>query len=213
MIGFDRDAPPRCVVKVASRGPDASRVLDIARGDYDIQRISGLGSPYRGQASPELEARMAAESRRKAAAFASRTEGDDFRDGFSSPLRDFRVSARFGGQRIVNGKPRPPHYGIDMAAPRGTPVYAPAGGLVLLAENGMLFEGGLIMIDHGQGLVGAYLHLSGVDVMRGQVVRRGERIGAVGATGRATGPHLCWRLKWRGRNMDPMLMVGARTPA
>lgn len=108
--------------------------------------------------------------------------------------------------------PRPPHYGIDLAAPRGTPVYAPAGGVVLLAENGMLFEGGLIMIDHGQGLVAAYLHLSSVDVLRGQSVTRGERIGAVGATGRATGPHLCWRLKWRGRNMNPMLLVGAQTP-
>jgi murein DD-endopeptidase MepM/ murein hydrolase activator NlpD len=69
------------------------------------------------------------------------------------------------------------------------------------------------MIDHGQGLVGAYLHLSAVDVRRGQTVSRGERIGAVGATGRATGPHLCWRLKWRDRNMDPMLLVGAQTPA
>lgn len=213
MIGFDRDAPSKVVLRVADRGPDTTRTLDIAKGDFDIQRISGLGSPYRGQASPELEARIADESRRKAAAFASRLDRDDFRDGFSSPLKDFRVSARFGGQRIVNGLPRPPHYGIDLAAPRGTPVRSPAGGEVLLADSGMLFEGGLIMIDHGQGLVTAYLHLSDVGVARGQAVRRGERIGAVGATGRATGPHLCWRMKWRGRHMDPMLMVGARTPA
>ena len=213
IVGFDRDAPSKAVLRVSSLGPDTSRTLDIAKGDFDVQRISGLGSPYRGKASPELEARIADENRRKAAAFASRLERDDFRGGFSSPLSDFRVSARFGGQRVVNGLPRPPHYGIDLAAPRGTSVRAPAGGEVLLADSGMLFEGGLIMIDHGQGLVSAYLHLSDVGVSRGQSVRRGERIGAVGATGRATGPHLCWRMKWRGRHMDPMLMVGVRTPA
>ena len=213
IIGFDRDAPAKLVLKVAGPGPDASRTLDIARAEYDVQRITHRVSPYQGKASPELEARIADESRRKAVAFASRTDRDDFHGGFSSPLRDFRVTSRFGGQRIVNGRPRPPHYGIDLAAPRGTPVRAPAGGLVLLAETGMLFEGGLIMIDHGQGLIGAYLHLSAVDVRRGQTVSRGERIGAVGATGRATGPHLCWRLKWRDRNMDPMLLVGAQTPA
>ena len=81
-----------------------------------------------------------------------------------------------------------------------------------LAENDLLYEGGLILIDHGQGLVSAYLHLSRIDVLRGQVVGKGELIGAVGATGRATGPHLCWRMLWRGRHMDPMLMVGARAP-
>ncbi|KRB51586.1 peptidase M24 [Phenylobacterium sp. Root700] len=211
IIGFDRDASARSTLRVAGSEGETSRTLDIARGDFDVQRIT-VGPVIPGTASPELEARIAAESRRKAAAFASRSDRDDFRNGFSSPVRDFRVTARYGGQRILNGVPRPPHYGIDLAAPRGTPVYAPAGGVVLLAENGMLFEGGLIMIDHGQGLVAAYLHLSSVDVLRGQSVTRGERIGAVGATGRATGPHLCWRLKWRGRNMNPMLLVGAQTP-
>lgn len=209
-VGFDRDAPSSAVLQVSGRGGETSRTLQIAPTAYDIQRIKGLPGVYQGKASPELEARIAAEERRKAAAFASRIDRDDFKDGFSAPLRQFRVTGRFGGQRIVGGRARPPHYGIDLAAPRGTPVYAPAGGLVVLAENGMLFEGGLIMINHGQGVVSAYLHLSGVDVLRGQSVTRGQRIGAVGATGRATGPHLCWRLKWRGRHMDPMLMVGAR---
>ena len=81
------------------------------------------------------------------------------------------------------------------------------------AETGLHYEGGLIMIDHGQGLISCYLHLSQVDVRRGQAVRQGEPIGAVGKEGRATGPHLCWRLKWRGRNLDPMLLVGASAPA
>ena len=91
-------------------------------------------------------------------------------------------------------------------------VLAPADGKVALAAQGMHFEGGLILIDHGQGLISQYLHLSRVDVREGETVRRGQRIGAVGAEGRATGPHLCWRLKWQGRNLDPMLLVGARAP-
>jgi len=212
-IGFDRDAASRAVVRVVGPGGEASRTLPIAATDYDIQRIRGLGGRGGGKASPELEARMAWEVRRKADAFASKAAREDFMTGFSVPVAYTRISARFGGQRIVDGRPRPPHHGIDLAAPRGTPVRAPAGGVVVLAENGLLYEGGLVMIDHGQGLITAYLHLSRVDVLRGQAVRGGEVIGAVGATGRATGPHLCWRMKWRGRNMDPMLLVGARAPA
>ena len=212
-LGFDRDAGPHARVRIDARGADLTRQLQIDRAEYDVQRIKGLRRVYQGQASPELEARIAEESRRKAAAFASVTDRDDFRTGFSAPLRDFRVTARFGGQRIVDGRPRPPHYGIDLAAPTGTPVTAPAGGLVVLADPRMLYEGGIVMIDHGQGVVSAYLHLSSVDVARGESLARGQRIGAVGATGRATGPHLCWRLKWRGRRMNPMLMVGAPGPA
>jgi murein DD-endopeptidase MepM/ murein hydrolase activator NlpD len=85
---------------------------------------------------------------------------------------------------------------------------APADGFVSFAETGLHYEGALILIDHGQGLISAYLHLSKVGVTAGQTVRRGEQIGAVGKEGRATGPHLCWRMKWRGRNLDPMQMVG-----
>ncbi len=128
-------------------------------------------------------------------------------------MRGFRLAARFGGQRVLNGEPKRPHYGDDLAAPIGTPVSAPADGVVSFAETGLHYEGGLIMIDHGQGLVSCYLHLSRVGAVRGQAVRRGDVIGAVGKEGRATGPHLCWRLKWRGRNLDPMLLVGARSPA
>jgi murein DD-endopeptidase MepM/ murein hydrolase activator NlpD len=144
--------------------------------------------------------------------FSSRADRDDFRDGFAMPLSGYRLSAHFGGQRILNGEPRRPHYGADLAAPVGTPVRAPAGGIVSFAETGLHFEGGLILIDHGQGLITMYLHLSRVAVARGQVVTPGQLIGAVGREGRATGPHLCWRMKWRDRNLDPMLMVGAHAP-
>ncbi|MBJ7485906.1 M23 family metallopeptidase, partial [Brevundimonas sp.] len=123
-----------------------------------------------------------------------------------------RISSAWGAQRILNGTPARPHYGIDLAAPQGTPIHAPAPGLVVLAEPDMHFEGGLTLIEHGQGLISVYLHQSRLDVTAGQRVLRGQPIGLVGMKGRATGPHLCWRMKWRDRNLDPSLMVGAQAP-
>lgn len=128
------------------------------------------------------------------------------------PLKTWRLSARFGGQRILNGLPQTPHFGSDLAAPSGSPIMAPADGVVALSNPAMHFEGGLTMIDHGQGLIAVYLHQSRLDVRAGDVVKQGQVIGAVGMTGRATGPHLCWRMRWRGRNLDPMLMVGLHPP-
>lgn len=214
VIGFDRDAPSRCGITVQTLDAEASRRLTVAPIAYDVQKIDGLPQDQVTPTDPALLARIAAEARRKAVGFASEVDADGFKGGFSLPLPEgsFRQSARFGGQRILNGVPERPHYGSDLAAPIGTPVMAPADGEVSFAESGLHYEGALILIDHGQGLVSAYLHLSKVDVAAGQVVRRGQVIGAVGKEGRATGPHLCWRMKWRGRNMDPMQMVGQPQP-
>ena len=140
--------------------------------------------------------------------FASRLDADHFRDGCDWPLPPgFRVSSAWGAQRVLNGTPARPHYGIDLAAPAGTPVLAPAAGRVTLAEPALHFEGGLVLLDHGQGLITAYLHQSRLEVRAGQAVRRGDRLGRVGMTGRATGPHLCWRMKWRDRTAAPSLLV------
>lgn len=212
LVGFDRDAPDTAQILVRTEEGEARHTLAIAKGDFDIQRIDGLPPDTVTPSSPALLARIAREVQRKNVGFASRTDADDFRAGFILPLKSFRLSGRFGGQRILNGEPRRPHYGDDMAAPEGTPVVAPAPGLVSFAEQGLHFEGGLIMIDHGQGLISLYLHLSQVAVRAGDRVAQGQMIGAVGKEGRATGPHLCWRLKWRGRNLDPMLLVGAQAP-
>jgi murein DD-endopeptidase MepM/ murein hydrolase activator NlpD len=160
-----------------------------------------------------LLARIKAEAARKAEGFASRADLDGFKGGFITPLAKYRQTTRFGGQRILNGEPRTPHFGADLAAPTGTPIRAPASGLVSFAETGLHFEGGLTMIDHGQGLISLYLHQSRVDVRKGDTVTQGQVIGAVGKEGRATGPHLCWRMKWHGRNLDPMLLIGVKTPA
>jgi murein DD-endopeptidase MepM/ murein hydrolase activator NlpD len=213
VVGFDRDAPETAEIAVRTPDGEARRRLDVAKGVFDIQRINGLPENEVTPTDPQLLARIAAELRRKQDGFSSRADLDDFKDGFSLPVVGARLAARFGGQRILNGEPKRPHYGDDLAAPVGTPVLAPAAGVVSFAESGLHYEGGLIMIDHGQGLISLYLHLSRLDVHAGDKVARGQLIGAVGKEGRATGPHLCWRLKWRDRNLDPMLLVGARAPA
>jgi murein DD-endopeptidase MepM/ murein hydrolase activator NlpD len=210
VVGFDRDAASKLEVRVMSQGVQAAQVLPIQSGDFDIQRINGLPQNQVTPTAPELLARIRQEAARKRAGFASRADRIDFRQGFILPLDDFRLSGRFGGQRILNGVSARPHYGVDMAAPVGTPVMAPAGAEVAFAETGLHYEGGLIMLDHGQGLVSAYLHLSQVHVRQGQSVAQGEVIAAVGAEGRATGPHLCWRMKWRDRNLNPLSLVGFR---
>lgn len=214
VIGFDRDSLPLCKVQAWTPSAFVNRLLTVTLVDYDVQRIDGLPQDQVTPTDPALLARIAREAERKAVGFASDIDFDGFKDGFSLPIAEgsFRLSARFGGQRILNGVPERPHYGSDLAAPIGTPVMAPADGQVSFAETGLHYEGALILIDHGQGLVSAYLHLSKVGVTAGQRVKRGELIGAVGKEGRATGPHLCWRMKWRGRNMDPMQMVGAPQP-
>ncbi|WP_269716533.1 M23 family metallopeptidase [Caulobacter sp. NIBR2454] len=206
-IGFDRDAPPITLLTVSRDGETFQHRITVAPGDFDIQRIDGLPADQVSPQDPALLARIGEEAKRKAIGFASLDDSDGFHHGFLPPLDGWRLSGRFGGQRILNGQPNRPHYGADLAAPTGTPVYAPAPGRVSFAETGLHFEGGLILIDHGQGVVSAYLHLSRIDVRTGQSVQPGQTIGAVGQEGRATGPHLCWRLKWRGRNLDPMLML------
>lgn len=210
-VGFDRDAPPASTLTVQTDAGSASHRFAVTPGDFDVQRIGGLPQNQVAPSDPALLDRIKRESALKAAAQANRLEADHFRDGFAMPLKTWRVSAKFGGQRILNGVPKRPHYGCDLAARAGTPILAPAAGLVTLAEPSLHFEGGLTMIDHGQGLTSFYLHQSRLDVRAGQTVARGQVIGAVGSSGRATGPHLCWRLKWRDRNLDPLLLAEHRT--
>jgi murein DD-endopeptidase MepM/ murein hydrolase activator NlpD len=212
VVGFDRDAPPQAAITVRNLGGDAVHELPIAAGDYDIQRIDGLPQETVTPTAPALLERIAAEAARKKVGFSSNIDADYFKDGFILPLQATRISGRFGGQRILNGVPSTPHYGTDMAAPVGTPICSPGAGVVSFAETGLHYEGGLVMIDHGQGLVSCYLHMSRVEVAVGQRLAQGDPIGAVGMEGRATGPHLCWRMKWRGRNLDPALLVGAKAP-
>lgn len=212
IVGFDRDAPFSTRIEARAGDRRASRLLTIAPGTFPTSRIDGLPPATVEPTDPDLLARIRQEAAIKAEAFASRTDSDDFADGMVWPLDTYRVSSEWGSQRILNGTPARPHYGIDLAAPASTPIRAPAAGRVVLARMGLHFEGGLTLIDHGQGLITAYLHQSEIRAREGRPVRRGEIIGQVGATGRATGPHLCWRMKWRDRNLDPSRMIAAVTP-
>jgi murein DD-endopeptidase MepM/ murein hydrolase activator NlpD len=212
VVGFDRDAGPSTTIEARSALTSLTRTLDIAPGTFPESRIDGLPPATVEPSDPVLLERIKAEAALKAVGFASRVDSDDFRDGFVWPLETYRISSLWGAQRILNGTPARPHYGIDLAAPQGTPIRAPADGVVAFSRSGMHFEGGLVLIDHGQGLVSCYLHQSRIDVAVGQRVTRGEQIGLVGMEGRATGPHLCWRMKWRDRNLDPSQMVGAAVP-
>lgn len=202
-VGFDRDSGPSSAISVA--GQTAS--LAIAPQTYDVQRVDGLPPQTVTPTEPAILARIEREVALKNAAFASCLPIDDFKSGFVYPLDKFVVSGHFGNQRVLNGVPKSPHYGFDMAAPIGTPIHAPQAGTVVLAETDMFYEGGLTLIDHGQGLISMYLHQSQVNVKKGDRVTQRQLIGHVGDRGRATGPHLCWRLKWGDRHMDPSLMV------
>jgi len=206
-VGFDRDSAATCQIEVRSSAGVQSTTVTIAPQTYDTQKVDGLPPETVTPEAAETLERIKRDAALKAAGFASRDADDSFKSGFIWPLKKFVISGHFGNQRILNGVPKSPHYGFDMAAPTGTPIYAPQGGLVVLAEPDLFYEGGLTFIDHGQGVISMYLHQSRVLVKKDDRLIQGQLIGLVGDRGRATGPHLCWRLKWGARRMDPSLMV------
>lgn len=202
VFGFGRDAPGTALLAV--RTPDGrseERVLEVRRRDWPVQRIEGLPQEKVTPDPTQVE-RIRAE----AALVAERRRLDSplphFHDGFAAPAEG-RVSGVFGSQRILNGEPRAPHSGTDVAAPAGAPVHAAAPGVVTLAHPDLFFTGRTVMIDHGHGLSSVYAHLSEIAVREGQAVKKGERIGSVGASGRATGPHLHWGVSWFDARLDP----------
>lgn len=203
IIGFDRDETKNFVEVSGDRVS-----FDIKPRDYDTSRIDGLPP---SQVSTFTEAqlkRIRSSSARKKVGFSSRAKEMGFKNGFELPIKaEFIKTTNFGAQRILNGEPKKPHYGVDLAAPVGTPIYAPADGIVSLADDDLYFEGAMVLLDHGQGLISMYLHTDEILVEPGQTVKQGEQIATVGSKGRSTGPHLCWRLKWRNRNLDPLLLT------
>lgn len=129
-----------------------------------------------------------------------------YTQGFTWPAKG-RISGVYGSQRVLNGEPRRPHFGLDIAAPTGTEVHAPADGLITMTHPDMYYSGGTIILDHGQGLSSTFLHLSKVLVEAGEFVKQGDLIGLIGATGRASGPHLDWRMNWLDRRVDPQPLL------
>lgn len=208
LIAFDRDAAPlaRLVATLAS-GQRVERALTVAAGSWRIEHIN---APYRGGAASDAEfaRRRPAELAQIAAARRAPVESDGWRQAFRWPVTG-RFSGFFGSQRVYQGKPGSYHSGTDVAVPPGTPFFAPADGVVTLAASApFTLEGNLLIVDHGMGLSSAFLHCQRLDVKVGDRVTQGQQLGLVGRTGRATGPHLHWGLKWQGARLDPGKLAG-----
>ncbi|MAH83190.1 MAG: hypothetical protein CBB68_02355 [Rhodospirillaceae bacterium TMED8] len=207
LLGFGRDHQRPINVQVhLLNGHSYLCTLSVTPQVYEIQRIDGL--PQR-QVTPDQKAirRIRAENAIISEVRRKDTGRTDFLRGFQWPLKG-RISGIFGSQRILNGKPRRPHNGVDIAAPIGTPILAPAAGKVVLVHSDMFFTGKSIMLDHGHGLTSIYVHMSAISVIDGEEVDVGEEIGKVGKTGRATGPHLHWGVSLFHTHLDPILLTG-----
>lgn len=208
LIAFDRDAAPNArLVATVADGRQVVRSLVVAPG---IWRIEQINAPYRGSAASDADfaRRRPAELAQIAAARAMPVESDGWQQRFRWPVTG-RVSGWFGSQRVYQGKPGSYHSGTDVAVPAGTPFAAPADGVVVLAATTpFTLEGNLLIVDHGMGLSSAFLHCQRLDVRVGDRVVQGQMLGTVGRTGRATGPHLHWGLKWRDARLDPGKLAG-----
>lgn len=199
-FGFSRDHAAEAVLTVTPPGgPSRAERLAVARRDWPTQRITGL-PPAQVTPDPEALRRILAERARLAAARATDSPRTGFAAGFVAPAHG-RISGVFGSQRILNGEPRQPHFGFDIAAPTGTPLVAAASGAVTLAAE-FFFFGKLVVIDHGHGVNTLYGHMSAQTVTEGEQVAAGQRIGAIGATGRVTGPHVHFGLSWYATWLD-----------
>ena len=208
VFGVGRDAPgPVRVHLELANGETCDASVAVVPREWKLERVDGVPEST-VEPSPEIAARI----EREQAEVARTRERDDDRDDFSAAFRwplTGRISGVYGSQRIYNGKPKSPHSGLDVAAPKGRRVRAPAAGIITFAKPDLYLTGGTVLVDHGHGLSSSFLHLSRLDVVVGQRVEQGQSIGLVGATGRATGPHMHWGMNWFGVRVDPQLLVDA----
>jgi murein DD-endopeptidase MepM/ murein hydrolase activator NlpD len=207
LLGLGRDATSKTTVRVTSPdGTVSSYDYEIEARKYDIQHIDGLPSK---QVTPDPDTleRIAADSALIKAARNNELNEALFLSGFSWPLTG-RISGVFGSQRILNGTPKNPHNGVDIAADAGTTIHAMGDGRVALVHEDMFYTGKTVVLDHGFGLTSVYIHMSEILVIQGGRVAKGEPIGKVGQTGRATGPHLHWGVTLFSTHLDPMLVAG-----
>ena len=203
-IGRDESGPVRVDVQRPD-GLSESASITVTPRDWPIERIDGV-PPATVNPPPAIAERI---EREQAMVVAARERDDDradFVQSFVWPVQG-RISGRFGNQRVYNGSPKSPHSGMDIAVPQGTPVLAPAAGIVTFANADLYLTGGTVLLDHGHGVSSNFLHLSRIDVKVGDRVEQGQVIGAVGATGRATGPHLHWGMNWFDVRIDPLLVL------
>ncbi|AVP97493.1 peptidase M23 [Ahniella affigens] len=211
VFGVGPEAPAEVVVMITRPGATAEPYrIKVPARDYAIERVNGLPQQT-VTPDPKTEARIAAEQARVTKA----RERDDARTswlgGFEWPAKG-RISGVYGSQRILNGVPKNPHYGVDLAAKSGTPIRAPQAGVVSFAETGLVLTGGTVIVDHGHGVSSVFVHMSRLDVKVGDAIAQGQVLGAVGMTGRATGPHLHWGMNWFGVRLDPQLIAAPMEP-
>lgn len=206
LVGFNRDDSGSVALRV--KLPDGSTIeheFSVESREYDIQRIEGV--PQRTVTPPEDQLKRIRQETALIVAARGRDDSrTDFLNGFIWPVTG-TITGVYGSQRVYNGEPRRPHYGIDIAAPAGTSVVAPAAGIISLVHDDMFYSGGTIILDHGHGLSSAFLHLSKVTVSKDQYVEQGDEIGKVGSTGRSTGAHLDWRINLFKQRLDAALVA------
>jgi murein DD-endopeptidase MepM/ murein hydrolase activator NlpD len=208
-FGFGRDAKLTQQLKwLDNQGSEHTQSLQLLARTYDIQKIEGIPSKY---VSPpkEVSERIKRDNQQVGNARTLDAERTDFYQEFIWPAAG-PISGVYGSQRVFNGTPKRPHFGVDVASPTGTAVYAPANGVVTVFVPDMYYSGGTMIIDHGHGVSSTFLHLSKGHVAAGKTVKQGELVAEIGATGRATGPHLDWRINWFKERLDPALLVPKR---
>ena len=206
VFGVDRlaSAPLQLEVRHAD-GTSTTKTIAVDARAWPLERVDGV-PPKTVNPPPAIAERIRREQARVTAARARDDDRADFAAPFQWPLQG-RISGRFGSGRVYNGQPGAGHSGMDIAAPTGTPVKAPAAGVITFADADLYLTGGTLLIDHGHGVSSNFLHLSRIDVKVGDRVAQGQVIGAVGATGRATGPHLHWGMSWFDVRVDPLLVL------
>lgn len=209
VFGIGRDETQEKTLHVTlGSGEIIHKKINITSRKFDIENINGVPQET-VTPNPANAARIEAE---QAEVTSARLRNDvrlDFDTVFSWPVTG-RISGVYGSQRIYNGTPKSWHSGLDVAAAQGTPIKAPAGGIITFAKPDLYLTGGTVLIDHGMGISSNFLHLSRLDVKVGDRVEQGQIIGLVGMTGRATGPHMHWGMNWLKIRIDPQLLVSKK---
>ena len=201
-FGLDRDRKNNVLIKIKNKRETKLIEKKVFKRKYKIQRIDGL-PPKQVTPPPEVYERIKKDNVLIGKARSIDTAYNFFKDKFIYPIDKYIITGVYGSQRILNGKPRRPHYGIDFHAPEGTPVKAMMDGEVTLSEKDMYFTGGTIIFDHGHGISTLYMHMKDINVKVGQKIKKGQIVGTLGQSGRATGPHLDIRLNWFDVKLDP----------
>ena len=203
VFGVGRDYPETAVIEIKYNNSIRNINIKIKKKVYKIQKIKGL--PKKMVTPPEgVYKRIIKENKKIAKVRTLNTKIDYIFQEFIWPVQGI-ITGVFGSQRILNGKPRRPHYGLDIAASKGDKILAPTDSIVRMAEDNLYFTGGTVMLDHGHGVTSVYSHLSKLLVKKNQKIEKGHVIGLVGSTGRSTGPHLDWRINWFDQRLDPYL--------